>query len=132
MKPQSWAVWPRSRPDFLFMSCGASFEGVEAEVPPLKVDHKSCRFFVQPFIRIRTRDSRSLSTLEHKSELCLVDVNCLVTECCNDARSPPILMEPLMDSSETTESQKRNGWLLFLLCLLLATGPPSPCHLFHR
>ena len=114
------------------MSCGASLEGVEAEVPPLKVDLKSYRFFVQPFIRIRTRGSRSLSNLEHKSELCLVDVNCLVTECCNEAQSPPVLMEPVTDSSETTETQKRNGWLLFLLCLFLATGPPSPCHLFHR
>lgn len=86
------------------MSCGASLEGVEVEVPPLKVDRKSCRFFVQPFIRIGTYDSRSLSNLKHKSELCLVDVNCLVTECCNDSLSPPILMGPLRDSSETTKT----------------------------
>lgn len=86
------------------MSCGASLEGVEVEVPPLKVDRKSCRFFVQPFIRIGTCDSRSLSNLEHKSELCLVDVNCLVTECCNDSLSPPILMGTLRDSSETTKT----------------------------
>jgi hypothetical protein len=37
-QPQTWAVWPRSRPDFLFVNCGTSFEGVEA----VKADLTSC------------------------------------------------------------------------------------------
>lgn len=110
--------------------CSTSLEGVEAEVPPLQADPKSYRFLCSPSQESEQATADFWATLSIKASF----AKRTWTECCNDSLSPPPrhMDHPLRDSSETMETQKRNGWLLLLLCLLLSMGSLAPWHLFHR